>query len=333
MSIITARSLTKTFLVSTKKPGIRGTLRHFFARSFSRVEAVDCVEFDIEPGEIVGFIGPNGAGKTTTLKMLCGLIHPSYGQALVDGDIPHLRHSSFLKKITFVMGQKQQLIWDLPPLDSFKVNAAVYGLTDLEARKRIHELANMLDIDDELKRPVRKLSLGQRMKAELMASLLHRPSVLFLDEPTLGLDVNAQIRIREFLSDYNKKFKATILLTSHYMADITSLSRRVILIHKGKIFYDGDLKKLTESLSPSRSVNIEFHNIYPRQELEQYGIIEEYQNSYVRFLIPREKLSLSLTSILNRFSVKDLEVTDLPIELLISELFKHGKTQNVNIGS
>ena len=223
MAIVRASGLSKTYRVADKQPGLGGTVRHFLRRRTRYVAAVKTVSFSIEPGEVVGFLGPNGAGKTTTLKMLTGLIHPSGGELEVAGHRPWRRHREFLDSITLVMGQKQQLIWDLPPLDSLRVNAAVYGIPDGVARRRIDALAEMLELGEELTRPVRKLSLGQRMKAELLAALLHEPQVLFLDEPTLGLDVNAQARVRQFLADYNRRTGATVLLTSHYMADITAL--------------------------------------------------------------------------------------------------------------
>ncbi len=326
MSKISVRSLTKNFLITEKVPGIKGTIKHFFKRRRRKVVAVDQVNFDIEHGEIVGFIGSNGAGKTTTLKMLCGLIHPSSGSINVAGYQPIRRQRNFLSQITLVMGQKQQLIWDLPPLDSLRVNAAVYGLSNKEANKRIDELASMLDLSSELSRPVRKLSLGERMKAELMAALLHRPSVLFLDEPTLGLDINSQIRVRQFLSEYNNKYGATILLTSHYMGDITSLCKRVLLIHRGNIFHDGSLIQLTQKLAPSRCVKIELTEPIPEDSFRPFGEILQYKGHLIRLLIPRSELALNLSSLLDKFPVKDLEVTDPPIEETIGKLLKAGTT-------
>ncbi len=324
MNIISVDELCKSYRVSVKKPGIAATLSNFLNRQLHVVEAVKRVSFNIDQGEIVGFIGPNGAGKTTTLKMLCGLVHPTSGEVSVSGHRPKERNRDFLQEITLVMGQKQQLIWDLPPLDSFFVNAAVYGLTKCEAKNRIDELAAMLDLDKELTRPVRKLSLGQRMKAELLAALLHRPSVLFLDEPTLGLDVNAQSRVRKFLRQYNKRYGATILLTSHYMGDITSLCSRVLLINEGSLFYDGPLEELTGKLSPYRSVRIELKEPHQKSSFMQYGILEEFDERLVRMLIPRDELTAAITSILNSFPVKDLEICDPPIEELIGNLFQSG---------
>ncbi|MDP5018741.1 MAG: ATP-binding cassette domain-containing protein, partial [Dolichospermum sp.] len=227
MSIIIAENLNKSYPIAIKDPGIGGTIAHFFRRTYRNIKAVQDVSFTIEPGEIVGFLGPNGAGKTTTLKMLTGLIHPSSGTVKVGGFVPFNRQEAFLQKITLVMGQKQQLIWDLPALDSLRINAAVYNISDKEFQRRVGELTEMLALEGKLTQAVRKLSLGERMKAELLAALLHRPQVLFLDEPTLGLDINAQVAVRDFLREYNQLYQATILLTSHYMADITALCERV----------------------------------------------------------------------------------------------------------
>lgn len=325
MAIITARGLRKSFRVAAKQPGLAGTLRHLVRRRWQELDAVREVSFSIEPGEVVGFLGGNGAGKTTTLKLLSGLIHPSGGELEVAGHRPWRRERSFLEAITLVMGQKQQLIWDLPPLDSLRVNAAVYGIDALEARRRIGDLAEMLELGDaELTRPVRKLSLGQRMKAELLAALLHRPRVLFLDEPTLGLDVNAQARVRTFLADYNQRTGATVLLTSHYMADITALCPRVLLIHRGQLFYDGALAALGERLAPWRQVRLELAAPMAADRLGSYGEIEQLDGAAVRLLIPKERLTTTLNRLLAELPVLDLEVNDPPIEELIGRLFVEG---------
>ncbi|NJL53402.1 MAG: ATP-binding cassette domain-containing protein, partial [Hydrococcus sp. SU_1_0] len=231
MSIIAVDNLSKIYPVAIKQPGLTGTLSHFFRRTYREIKAVQNVSFKIQPGEMVGFLGGNGAGKTTTLKMLTGLIHPSEGEVKVANYVPFRRQPQFLHQTSLVMGQKQQLLWDLPALDSLRINAAVYNIPDRIFKQRLGELATMLDVEDKLHQPVRKLSLGERMKAELLAALLHHPQVLFLDEPTLGLDVNAQVAVREFLQQYNQRYGATILLTSHYMADITALCDRVLCIH------------------------------------------------------------------------------------------------------
>jgi len=286
--VITARGLRRVYRVFEKKPGFVGALQGLFARRHREVAAVDGIDLEIGAGELVGFLGPNGAGKTTTLKMLTGLIHPSAGEVRVAGHQPWRRQAAFLRQITLVMGNRQQLIWDLPALDSLRVNAAVYGIDEPEARRRIAELAEMLELGPELRRPLRKLSLGQRMKAELLAALLHRPAVLFLDEPTLGLDVNAQARVRDFLADYNHRTGATVLLTSHYMGDITALCRRVLLIHQGQLFHDGSLADLTQRLAPCRQVRLELEDLHPAEAFAGFGTIESHQGHQVRLLVPRE---------------------------------------------
>ncbi|MCS5699346.1 ATP-binding cassette domain-containing protein [Cyanobium sp. FGCU-52] len=320
--MIRALGLGKTFRVADKQPGLAGTLRHFVQRRHRDVPAVRDVSFSVEPGEVVGFLGPNGAGKTTTLKMLTGLIHPSSGSVEVAGFRPQRRQVDFLRRITLVMGNKQQLIWDLPPLDSLRVNAAVYGIDDAEAQRRIRDLAEMLELGEELRRPVRKLSLGQRMKAELLAALLHRPSVLFLDEPTLGLDVNAQARVRSFLAEYNRRYGATLLLTSHYMADITALCPRVLLIHQGSLMHDGSLAELTNRLAPCREVRLELREPLPASTFAAYGTLEDLQGRAVRLLVRRERLTASVARLLAELPVVDLEVAEPPIEELIGQLFR-----------
>ena len=320
--IIRASGLSKTYRISEKQPGLAGTIQHLLRRRHRDVLAVDGISFTIEPGEIVGFLGPNGAGKTTTLKMLTGLIHPSGGELEVAGHQPFRRQARFLRQITLVMGNRQQLIWDLPALDSLRVNAAVYGIPEAEAQRRIGQLAEMLELGQELRRPMRKLSLGQRMKAELLAALLHEPAVLFLDEPTLGLDVNAQARVRDFLADYNRRTGATVLLTSHYMGDITALCPRVLLIHQGQLFHDGSLADLTQRLAPCRQVRLELADLHPPEAFAGFGQLEAHQGHLVRLLVPRAQLAEQVAALLERFAVVDLEVSDPPVEELIGGLFR-----------
>ncbi len=320
--IIRASGLSKTYRISEKQPGLAGTIQHLLRRRHRDVLAVDGISFAIEPGEIVGFLGPNGAGKTTTLKMLTGLIHPSGGELEVAGHQPFRRQARFLRQITLVMGNRQQLIWDLPALDSLRVNAAVYGIAEAEAQRRIGQLAEMLELGQELRRPMRKLSLGQRMKAELLAALLHEPAVLFLDEPTLGLDVNAQARVRDFLADYNRRTGATVLLTSHYMGDITALCPRVLLIHQGQLFHDGSLADLTQRLAPCRQVRLELADLHPPEAFAGFGQLEAHQGHLVRLLVPRAQLAEKVAALLERFAVVDLEVSDPPVEELIGGLFR-----------
>ncbi|MCG9892229.1 MAG: ATP-binding cassette domain-containing protein [Thermosynechococcaceae cyanobacterium MS004] len=324
MAIIIAEHLTKVYPVAIKAPGLRGTLSHLFKRQYRQVEAVKDVSFEIQPGEMVGFLGPNGAGKTTTLKMLTGLIHPSSGTLQVADALPFRRERAFLEKITLVMGQKQQLLWDLPALDSLRINAAVYGIDDREFQRRVGELTDMLSLADKLTQPVRKLSLGERMKAELLAALLHQPKVLFLDEPTLGLDVNAQVSVREFLHSYNQHFDATILLTSHYMADITALCDRVLLIHQGQLIYDGALDALLDRFAPYRQVQLELERPVLAADLARYGEVKSLVGREVHLIIHREELTRSISALLSALPVLDLTITDPPIEEIIGRVFSDG---------
>ncbi|MDZ8186860.1 MAG: ATP-binding cassette domain-containing protein [Nostoc sp. ChiSLP02] len=324
MSIIIVEKLSKSYPVAVKNPGIQGTINHFFRRTYRTIKAVQDVSFEITPGEVVGFLGPNGAGKTTTLKMLTGLIHPSSGTVRVAGQVPFRRQEAFLQKITLVMGQKQQLIWDLPALDSLRINAAVYNISDKDFQRRVGELTEMLSLEGKLTQPVRKLSLGERMKAELLAALLHRPHVLFLDEPTLGLDVNAQAAVRDFLREYNQRYQATVLLTSHYMADITALCQRVLLIHQGTLMYDGSLDGLLERFAPYREVDIELAQPLAKEKLITYGDVQLLEGRTVRFLVPRETLTSTVSKILADLEVIDLTVTEPPVEEVIGRVFQEG---------
>jgi len=324
MPIVEATDLSKCYRVPIKDPGFVNTARSFLRRRYRMIEAVKDVSFSIEAGEIVGFLGPNGAGKTTTLKMLTGLVHPTAGRVQVAGHVPFRRQKPFLKRITLVMGQKQQLIWDLPAMDSLRINAAVYEIPEREFKLRVDELAEMLDMKQLLDQPVRKLSLGERMKAELLAALLHRPDVLFLDEPTLGLDVNAQASVRRFLRDYNRRYNSTVLITSHYMADITALCPRVLLIHKGNMMYDGTLNGILHKFAPYREVQFELAEEAPGLDLGQYGEVVAREGRRARLLVKREGLTRTISRLLNEMAVVDLTVTDPPIEEIIGRLFTEG---------
>ncbi|MFM7887585.1 MAG: ATP-binding cassette domain-containing protein [Pseudanabaena sp.] len=325
MAIVTVEGLSKIYNIAVKDSGLFGTLKHFWHRQYREIAAVKDISFAIASGEMVGFLGPNGAGKTTTLKMLTGLIHPSSGHIQVAGHIPFRRDTSFLQKITLVMGQKQQLIWDLPALDSLRMNAAVYDIPDKIFKQRVGELTEMLALEGKLLQPMRKLSLGERMKAELLAALLHQPKVLFLDEPTLGLDVNAQANVREFLREYNQRYQATILLTSHYMADITALCKRVLLIHQGGLIYDGSLVGLHDNFAPYREVRVELaHSIGEQYDLQKYGQIINVDGQAVCLLVPRENLTKVVSQILAELEILDLSVNEPAIEEIIGSVFRAG---------
>jgi ABC-2 type transport system ATP-binding protein len=330
MPIIEVQSLSKSFQVADKQPGFVGAVQHLFNRRHRNIDAVKSVSFSIEPGEIVGFLGPNGAGKTTTLKMLTGLIHPTSGTVQVTGHTPFKREREFLRQITLVMGQKQQLMWDLPVLDSLRVNEAVYEIGQAECQKRTEQLSAMLGLEGKLTQPVRKLSLGERMKAELLAALIHRPDVLFLDEPTLGLDVNAQASVREFLRDYNLKHGATVLLTSHYMNDIVALCKRVIVIHQGALIYDGKLDEILARFAPYREVKIQLSRVHSDAELALNPVSKTVDGQVVTIIVSRDELTKTVSSVLSQWDVADLTVTDPPVEEIIGRIFTQSSGPSVS---
>jgi ABC-2 type transport system ATP-binding protein len=323
-AMIHVRSLSKHYRVHEREPGLAGSLRSFVRRDYRMVRAVDAICFDIAPGEIVGFLGPNGAGKTTTLKMLSGLLHPTAGEVAVAGFTPKLRQREFLTTITMVMGQKQQLVWDLPAEDTFLLNKVIYDVPEDIYRRRLANLADMLDLQDLLKRQVRKLSLGERMKCELAAALLHGPKVLFLDEPTIGLDVNMQQALRGFIADYNARHGATIILTSHYMADVTALCRRVIVIDRGRLIFDGDLSVLVERNALAKVLKLRFSEPQARERLAAFGAVDSCTGFEAEMHVPRDSVTALAARLLAELPVADISIEDIPVEEIIGKLFELG---------
>lgn len=326
-TVIHVHHLTKKYEYYRKEPGLWGSVKSLFKRKKLLIEAVKEISFDIEEGEFVGFVGPNGAGKTTTLKMLSGILYPTSGEVQVLGFKPFKRQKEFQKQFALVMGQKNQLWWDLPPMESFILNKAIYEIPEREFKKNLDELVELLGIKDILDIQVRKLSLGQRMKCELTAALLHGPKVLFLDEPTIGLDVLSQKAIRDFLIKYNHRKKSTILLTSHYMQDIRRLCNRVIIIDHGKIIYDGNYKKLTEKYAGSKTLEIVFSKEVPMKELQEFGLVSNYRGSIASLTIPREKSADLTGKLLHKFPVEDIIIHERDIEEIVSEIFASRKVK------
>lgn len=319
--VIQVKNLKKYYQVHKKEPGLWGSMKSLFHREYFNVKAVDDISFGISEGELVGFIGPNGAGKTTTLKVLSGLLYPTLGSARVLGYEPFKRQPQFQKQFALVMGQKNQLWWDLPAWESFILNKEIYEVPDNQFNKVIKELTEMLEIEDILKIQVRKLSLGQRMKAELVAALLHSPRVLFLDEPTIGLDVVAQKKMRDFIKEYNQKYKATIILTSHYMGDVKELCKRVVIIDRGKILYDGLLENIVGKFTTHKIIRVDFEQGVKREKLEKLGEVIEYDNSHAVIYVPKEEVAKKAGRLLTHFPVADLTIEETPIEEIIRLVF------------
>lgn len=319
--VITLRDLRKIYTVSEREAGLGAALRSLVRRKSREVRAVDGISFDVSEGEIVGFLGPNGAGKTTTLKMLSGLLHPTSGEAQVLGFQPWQRDQDYLRRMTLVMGQRNQLVWDIPVVDSFELNRAVYRIPYEEYRPTVDNLTDLLELGPLLQKPVRNLSLGERMKCEIACALLHRPRVLFLDEPTIGLDVTMQRRIRLFVSEYNRRTGATVLLTSHYMADVEALCKRVIVIHHGILLYDGDLTGLVERFSPFKTVTVDLLNGGAEASLAQYGEVIARNEASVTLRVPKAETASVTGRLLRELEVADLTVQDPPIEDVIEQVF------------
>ncbi len=321
MAQIEVDRLCKTFRVPEREGGFWPSVKSVFRRRYRDVHAVQDVCFTVAEGEIVGFLGPNGAGKTTTLKMLSGLLHPTSGQARVMGHVPWKRERAYLQRISMLMGQRSQMQWDLPVIDSFLVQAAVYGIPREEYQRTQAELVELLDLGDVLRKQVRTLSLGERMKCEICLSLLHRPSVLFLDEPTIGVDITMQARIRSFIADHNRRRGATIILTSHYMADVTALCRRIIVIDRGRILFDGAIDALSARLAPFKVIKIDLNRELDGYDFAALGEVLSHQERKVALRVARGEAAAVAAQLLTDLPVLDLTIEDPPIEDVIARAF------------
>lgn len=322
--MIEVRSLTKIYRTNKKQPGLSGALRGLFRREIEETVAVRDVSFSIDAGEFVGFLGPNGAGKTTTLKMLAGLLYPSAGGASVLGYTPWERRDGYRRQFALLLGQKNQLWWDLPARESLALNAKIYGIPRDRHLQTVDELSSLLDVGQKLNVMVRELSLGERMKMELIASLLHRPRVLFLDEPTIGLDVISQKTVREFLAHYNKDRGVTTLLTSHYMADIQELCPRVIIIDEGRLFFDGRLSDVVDRFADSKIVTVHSDRAgqCSDQDLKKFGEVLENSRECVKIRVKRDDLVAVCKALLDELPISDIDIRDMPIEDVIRRLFR-----------
>lgn len=318
---VTVKNLKKYYSVHKKEAGISGSIKALISRKYTDVKAVDDISFNLEEGELVGFIGPNGAGKTTTLKCLAGLLYPSSGIVEVLGFKPFERKKEYLKQVSIIMGQKNQLWWDLPAIESFNLNKEIFEVPNAKFEQTLNELTDMLDVKKLLNIQVRKLSLGQRMKMELIAGLVHNPKVLFLDEPTIGLDVVMQKKLREFIAEYNRKYKATIILTSHYMDDVKELCKRVILINDGKLIFDDLLEKLIKTVANHKLLTIILDKHVDKKELEIIGKVKEYEYPRAVISIKRDETVTKSIEVIKKFKITDLNIEEPKIEDVIREVF------------
>ncbi len=325
--VIEVRNLTKTYRTYQKQPGLRGALRGLVKRDYQEADAAKNISFTIQEGEFVGFLGPNGAGKTTTLKMLAGLLYPTSGTAKVLGYIPWHRKDDYRRQFSLLLGQKNQLWWDLPARESLELNARIYGIPQARFEKKLGELTELLRIEGKLNVMVRELSLGERMKMELIASLLHEPKILFLDEPTIGLDVVSQKTVRDFLRSHNQTQKTTIILTSHYMADIQELCKRVIIVDKGKIFFDGKLEQVIDRFADTKLITIQTAADITVQppSLTPLGEVVEQTPGCIKLKVKRDRLIPVCKTILDTLPVLDLDIQEVPIEDIIRQLFSHNQ--------
>lgn len=322
MASVVVEDLSKTFKVPVREEGFVNSMKSLVNRTYRSVEAVRGMSFELAPGEVVGFLGPNGAGKTTTLKMLSGLLYPTSGSAAVIGFDPSERQPEFLTHVALIMGNRNSLMWDLPVADSLDVRKVIYQINDSDYRDRRAKFTEMLDVGDLLTKPVRNLSLGERMKVEILAALLPAPQVLFLDEPTLGLDLGMQKRIRTFVAEYAAEHGATILLTSHYMADVTALCERVIVIHQGALLFDGDLSKLSARFGALKTITVSVNGSLP--SLESYGTVTEHSSGKAVLAVARSDVAITASRLLADLDVLDLSIEDPPIEDVIERTFASG---------
>lgn len=321
MIAISVSRLKKYYRVHKRSAGFFAALGSLFRRDYKQIKAVDDISFEINQGELVGFIGPNGAGKTTTLKCLSGLLYPSAGKISVLSYRPFDRKEKFLKNISLVMGQKNQLWWNLPAMDTFLLNKEIYEIKESDFQEILDQLLSLLKVKKLVDIPVRHLSLGERMKMELIASLLHRPKVLFLDEPTIGLDVVMQKKMRDFIAEYNKRFAATIILTSHYMSDVKKLCRRVIIINQGRLVYDGNLEKLVEKYAATKMISVEVKGPILKEEFAKFGKIRSVEQNKIVISVPKKLAKKAATVILEKYQVLDLNIEDPEIEEVIRLVF------------
>jgi len=327
--MIAVDHLVKHYRVAARAAGIGAALRSVVNRTYKTVRAVDDITFQIQSGESVGFLGPNGAGKTTTLKVLAGLLVPTAGRVRVADYTPYKRRNAFLNAITLVTGQKNQLIWDLPPVDTFDLNRAIYGIERDAFKQRLDELVALLEIEEIITKPARQLSLGERMKCELTAALLHNPRVLFLDEPTIGLDVTMQVSIRRFIRGYCQRHGATVLLTSHNMADVTEICDRVIVIDCGKLRFNGSIGQLVRRTRPYKRLELRFSEPIAPERLNLLGEVVTHTDSKAVIQIPQQKLKASVERALNDLKAVDLTATDAPLEEVLAEFFENKSAEQV----
>ena len=321
MPIIDIENLCRTYKVYRKREGILASVRGLFRREYREVHAVRDVSFQIEEGEIVAFLGPNGAGKTTTLKLLSGLIVPTSGTATVMGHIPWKRENAYRRRFSLVTGQKEQLWWDLPAQESFRLHKEIYRISDGDYRHRLDELTSLLEVTDLVSQPVRELSLGERMRMELIAALLHWPDVLFLDEPTIGLDVISQRKVQQFLKAFQTEQKTTVILTSHYMKDVEALCERAVVINRGSVIYDGLVAEIGDRFSRHKIVELHFAQGSSPNGIEQYGDVLEDRAPMIRLQIERQNVSQALSRLLASYNVEDVSVSERPLENVIADLF------------